>query len=106
MVLRDDTRVGDSRYLEAYLTPSGDLVLEGDDHGEGVTEIFGSDINQYEWTSTIASADLDEVRRVLELRGNDIVAELGRVYAGPRAHEIEARIGEAGIHIDRHVWIG
>jgi len=53
VVLRNTRDADGTRYLEASINAEGDLVIEGQDLGPGVEEIFG--IREYEWAWTISS---------------------------------------------------
>ena len=43
--VRDDLG---TRSLEAFVLPTGDLVIEGQDYGDGVEAAFGEGIREYE----------------------------------------------------------
>lgn len=67
-VLRDERTEGDVRYLGASYSTEGYLVIEGQDIGDGVEAAFGC--REYEWTWTIARADLPKLLAALDAESN------------------------------------
>ena len=69
VVLRDSKDSDGIRYLGASLKSNGDLIINGHDLGSGVSKIFGSDFNEYEWNYTVDSKNLSLL--IKELGGNE-----------------------------------
>ena len=82
IVLRRVHDADGSRLLEASLTATGDLLIEGQDLGDGVERIFGS--REYEWAWTISAGDLPALLHALEATGN-ILSVLGERFSGESA---------------------
>ncbi len=98
----------DRRFLTAAVGPSGDLALNGQDLGPG-TAMVSSD-GEYEWTTTIAAADVPRLVALLGGEpGSDVLDVLAR-YADdvqPRgSYRVEQVIRESGIPLRRHIWSG
>jgi hypothetical protein len=53
------------------LREDGSLVLEGHDLGQGVSNVFGEGLNEYEFARTVAADQVDELRRLLGVSGDD-----------------------------------
>jgi hypothetical protein len=58
VVLRDIRDAHGTRFLEARLESDGTLVIEGQDLGDGVAEVFGEGLREYEWTWRVAPGDV------------------------------------------------
>ncbi len=98
VVLRDFTNEKGRRYLEAHLTPSGDLELEGQDLGPGLEEVFGEGIREYEWRYLIKKANFPELCRALDAPpGTDILNLLQFRCVGPYGRNITEVIVENNI---------
>src|SRR5258707_12832802 len=64
VVLRNERHGRDSRYLTASLTAAGDLVLDGHDLGPATTRLTGR--GEYEWVTTVRSANLPALAALLD----------------------------------------
>ena len=85
VVLRHIRGVRDIRELHATLTAEGDLIIDGQDLGDGVEEIFG--YREYEWRWTIRARDLPIL--VAALGGDaDLLLALGRRFSDERAADL------------------
>ncbi|MBX3055330.1 MAG: hypothetical protein KF770_02560 [Anaerolineae bacterium] len=63
VILRNEKRENDSRYLAASYNTDGDLIIEGQDLGENVQSFFGC--IEYEWTWTIRATNLPSLKQAL-----------------------------------------
>ena len=57
VTLRDSRDSGGARYLDV-IHRDGGLVIAGQDLGDGVEQVFGDGLREYEWTWTVAAADV------------------------------------------------
>ena len=57
-----------TRALWAYLNENGDLYVDGQDLGSGVSGAFGAGITEYEWSHMIKKNDIPSL--VKALNGN------------------------------------
>jgi hypothetical protein len=81
------------------LREDGSLVLEGQDLGRGVSDVFGKDIDEYEFARTVAADRVDELLRVLGVSGDDDRrATLEERFARPGgSHAFELFLTDHGI---------
>ncbi len=102
-ILRDLRDAQGARRLEASLTESGDLLVEGHDLGPGVEQIFG--YPEYEWVWTIRAGDIPALLRAL---GGDsgVLAALSQHFAGERAAGLLPFLEDHGIPLERWSRIG
>ncbi len=64
-----------------------------------------SDDGEYEWFETIAAAEVPRLVALLGGRtGDDILDLLGRDFTGAGSYELEKRLREGDIPVERHVW--
>jgi hypothetical protein len=102
VVLRNTTGPEGLRHLDARVGARGDVVIEGQDLGSGVEEIFGA--REYEWTWTVAAADVPALVRALGGdEGDDVLNLLGALYSDPRHPGIEAFVGR-GKSVPAEFW--
>jgi hypothetical protein len=94
------------RYLGANLNSDGDLVVTGQDIGSGVSEIFGSSINEYEWVYTIKSEHISILTKALGgMEGDNIIGLIREKCTGERTANFEEIIREQVPH-DFWNWMG
>ena len=93
IVLRDTG----NRYLEASISAEGDLVIEGQDPGSEVEEIFG--FSEYEWAWTISASDCDRLLAALGAE-SDLLSALGERFAGERASDLQPFLEAEGIRFE------
>jgi hypothetical protein len=103
VVLRDERDGANRRYLCAYLDLAG-LHIDGQDLGPSTALV--SEDGEYEWFETIASADLPRLVALLGgASGEDVLDLLERDWtADGRSYELEARLRESDIPVQRSVW--
>jgi hypothetical protein len=98
VVLRDETYGQDRRSLEAYVQPNGDFVIDGQDLGSLVEQVFGEGIREYEWIRTVPAA---EVPRLCELLGapahGNVLDALEAWLTRHEPRQLEQLIQEQGI---------
>jgi hypothetical protein len=97
---RDDDGV---RHLEASISEAGDLVIEGQDLGDGVERAFG--VREYEWTWTVRAPYLPDLLRVLGATG-DVLAALAARFSGENAAELGSFLQSEGIPHERWSRLG
>ena len=101
VILRDVKDALGSRYLAAFLTVEGDVVIEGQDVGDGVEQVFGDGIREYEWTYTIHAAHIPTLRQALAASG-DVLAALRERFSGDDAASLKQFLEDRDIPHD--VW--
>ena len=101
VTMRVDRRVDLVSYLDAKVNRDGDLVLEGQDIGEHVERMLGSD--EYEYVTTYRRADLPMVLEALgEEPGTDMMEAIVARWCGTaESFEFERRLTEADIPHER-----
>jgi hypothetical protein len=87
VVLRNVRDSQGTRHLEATLTGKGDLVIEGQDLGDGVEQIFG--FREYEWIWTIRARDLPSLLEAMGATPN-VLAALSERFSGDNAAELKS----------------
>lgn len=100
VVLRDEHDGEDSRSLIAY-HDGGDLRIDGQDLGPS-TKIMSPD-GEYEWTTTIAAADLPKlVEHLGGQAGEHILDLLERSWTGPRSYDLEPLLRDG--YVPHEFW--
>lgn len=94
VVLRDTRDAQGTRFLEASINSEGGLVIEGQDIGPGVEEIFG--VSEYEWAWAISARDCNRLRVALGTK-SDLLSALGERFAGERASDLLPFLESEGI---------
>lgn len=103
VVLREEHQGLDSRYLDASVSPAGDLVLSGQDLGPSTAMASGD--GEYEWWTRVRKEHLPALRRLLEISSTcDLLSELQTNWSGPRAGELEAVIREGSVPHETHTY--
>ena len=87
VILRDTRDEDGTRYLDARLEPNGDLIIEGQDLGDGVERFFGPGEREYEWTWTVKAADVPKLKRALG--GGHVLKALKRRFSGSAARDLK-----------------
>lgn len=82
--LRNIHDASGSRFLEARLEASGDLLFEGQDLGAGVEEYFGAGLREYEWSWTVRAQDIHLLEAALGVPA-DLLEALGQRFSGDAA---------------------
>ena len=104
VVLRDERTGGDRRFLSAEIDAQGELAFTGHDLGSGVNALSG--YSEYEWTVTIAAADVPKLAAALKVRGvfgtpwrrnGRLLRALRRRFSGENASRIEPFLKDHGI---------
>lgn len=98
-VLRSERGSGDSRHLEASLTPEGDLVIEGQDLGDTVEKYYG--FREYEWIWTIRAGDIPILLKALGV-ASDVLSALNQRFNGNNAADLKALLDSH--EIPHEVW--
>ena len=97
VILRQTKDKLGSRYLEARLEPSGDVVIDGQDLG-GV-EIFGAGIREYEYAWTIRAVDVPKLAKALGTADN-VLGALQSQYSDDKAAGLFSFLEEQGIPVE------
>lgn len=71
IVLRDLRDAGGVRHLQATRQPNGGILIEGQDLGSGVEQVFGAGLTEYEWAWDIEAAAVPAVIVALGGREGD-----------------------------------
>ena len=106
VVLRDVHDEDGVRHLEARLTDAGDLVIEGQDLGDGVERFYGAGIREYEWAWTIRRTHLDLLARALQTEVALVLGELEKRFSHPNCPALEAFLNTHGIPMERWSRLG
>jgi hypothetical protein len=93
VVLRDQRDEDGTRYLGAYLD-GPDLVISGQDLGQGVSRVFGEDLTEYEWTHTVRAEHVPRLVEALGAPPGTHVLDALEGFAGARAAEVEQRLAQ------------
>ena len=96
--LQADMTEGNRRFVNAFLSAEGDLSIEGQDLGSGVSEFFGAGLTEYEWTVVVRAEHVPSA--VAALGGEpdtEILDLLGERDQGDEAHTIKERLDAAGV---------
>ena len=103
VVLRNTRDGHDTRYLWASIDDEGDLVIQGQDLGPAVEEIFG--FREYEWAWTISAKDCKKLCAALGTK-SDLLAALQDRFSGERAGDLYSFLESEGVEIDAWSRIG
>lgn len=105
VVLRDELTAGGRRVLTAHVDERGNLHIDGQDLGPG-TAMVSSD-GEYEWFQVIAAVDIPAVVALLDGQaGDDVLDLMATGWVGARSYELERRLRESTIPIERSIWSG
>jgi len=103
---RSEDRDG-TRYLGASMVGEGDIRIDGQDLGPGVTAWFGEGITEYEWTWTIRAAAIPRLLTALgEPADADPLAALARRFSGDRAADLKSFLDDNEIEHDAWSRVG
>ena len=102
VVLREERHGADYRYLEAYVDEAGNVHIDGQDLGPGTAIV--TDDGEYEWFTTIAVQDVPALIDLLGGGDDEHILTVLRRYTGTQSYELERRLRESDIHVERHVW--
>jgi hypothetical protein len=106
-VLRDIRDADGVRHLEARLDPSGDLVIEGQDLGDGVERFWGEGLREYEWIWTVRAKEIPALVAALGGEAGDaVLVLLERRFAGDAAAGLCAFLEESGTAFERWSRLG
>jgi hypothetical protein len=94
--LRDSHDELGSRYLAASLSADGTLTIEGQDHGDGVEQVFGPGNREYEWTWKIESKDVVLLKSALR-SDDDVLVALAEQFSNDAAAGLKPFLDEHGI---------
>jgi hypothetical protein len=94
VVLRNTRDADGTRYLQATLSPQGEVVIEGRDYGDGVERVLGD--REYEWAWTIPQDQLPALRTALG-EPDDLLLALQERCSGDRAGDVGPFLETHGI---------
>lgn len=77
-----------TRFLGVSLTPGGDVVIEGQDIGDGVEAAFGAGFREYEWAYFVVQGDIAALLHALGAQ-TDILTALGQRFSDEQASELQ-----------------
>lgn len=100
VVLGRSRRAGTSRLLEASIGADGRLRIDGQDLGRDVAGLFGSGLSEYEWSWTIAAADVTAALAALGASSDaDPLAALAAWAAQHPGEDPGRALREAGVAV-------
>jgi len=103
ITLRETRDEEGTRYLGARIMSTGDLVIEGQDLGSGVTKFFGQGITEYEYAWTIPREDVHLLLKALGgAKTHDILGVLKEQFSKEPALEVSGLLKEH--HIKYEFW--
>jgi hypothetical protein len=91
------------QHLEASLNTNGDLVIEGQDLGDGVERALG--VREYEWIWTVRAPHVPDLLQALEAKG-DVLTALERRFSGEKAAGLHSFLESSGIPVERWSRMG
>lgn len=97
--LREERFDGGSRYLTARMSEAGELLIIGQDLGEGTP-----DGDEYEWTYTYSPDTIPAVVEVLGGDSGDDVLDVLEGWRGERSYDLEQALRDSGIPRDTFTW--
>ncbi|MEO1901456.1 MAG: hypothetical protein ABGX87_06865 [Alcanivorax sp.] len=103
VMLCEERRPGDYRFLGATLEKNGDLVFEGQDLGQGVRDAFGC--AEYEWRWTVKASAVHVLRNALGKRGN-VLDLLKKHFGGANTAGLRSFLEEHEIPFESWSRIG
>jgi hypothetical protein len=105
VTLRDFRDADGPRHLWARMTPEGDVVIEGQDLGDGVEKVFGAGIREYEWVWTVRAPHVPALLAALGA-GDDVLAALRARFSDERASGLRPFLDQHGIPVDAWSRVG
>jgi hypothetical protein len=106
VVIRNTRDAGGISSLRARLNDSKDLIIEGQEIGNNVSNIWGTGINEYEWSYTIKRTDISLLTRALGGQDSDKVLKvIADKCTGKDALDIETVIRECSIPHEFWNWM-
>ena len=101
IVLREEHSAGGSRYLQARITETGDLRIEGQDLGRDVEAVWGAGLREYEWVITVRATHLPQLIAVLGgMDGDNILSLLAAKCSEDDRYASKSFLEEKGIPIE------
>ena len=85
VILREERKSGDYRFLRAEIKENGDLVFEGHDLGSGVEGTFG--YTEYEWYWTVKASDIPKLQKAIGGKGG-ILKLLEQNFSNDKAADL------------------
>jgi hypothetical protein len=106
-ILRESRDADGLRHLDARLAADGDLVIEGQDLGDGVERFHGPGIREYEWIWTVRAKELPALVAALGGQpGEGVLGLLERRFAGEAAAGLRAFLDGSGIAVESWSRLG
>lgn len=100
VMLREERKGADERYLWAYLDDEGSLHIDGQDLGPSTGPV--SPDGEYEWFTTIRAPHVAELSELLGCPpGDAILGVLESRYSGDASYELERIIRESHLPVER-----
>lgn len=103
IILREERKAGDYRFLGAEIKDNGNLVFEGQDLGSGVEGAFGC--SEYEWYWTIKEQDIPKLKDAIGGRGN-VLKLLEKNFSNEKAANLYEFMQEHNIPFESWSRIG
>jgi hypothetical protein len=105
IVLRHIADQSGTRHLGARMNASGDLLIEGQDLGEGVEQFFGTGTREYEWVWTVRAANIAKLAAALGAK-DDVLAALRARFSGALAAGLHGFLKESEVPFESWSRVG
>lgn len=106
VVLVDEVRGADRRHVSARIDDQGRLVVEGQDLGPQVSEFWGDDITESEWSWTIARDDLSTLAKALQTDSDGLLRALAERFSGAALAGLQPFFDAAGVRVESWSRLG
>lgn len=106
MVLVEELRGADRRHVSARVDESGGLVIEGQDLGPAVSEFWGEDITESEWSWAVAREDVATLAGALGVDAGNVLPALARRFAGAALADLRPFLDAAGVKVESWSRLG
>ena len=100
VILREERKSGDSRFLGAEIKDNGDLVFEGQDSGTGVEKAYGC--TEYEWYWTVKASDIPKLQKAIGDEGK-ILTLLQQNFSNEKAAGLYKFMQDNNVYLNRGV---
>ena len=106
VVLVNEVHGADRRHVSARIDAQGCLVVEGQERGPQVSDFWGDDITESEWSWTVACDDLSTLASALKTTLEDLLPTLARRFSGAALAGLQPFFAAAGVRVERWSRLG
>lgn len=103
VILRNESDDQGGRLLEAFYSPTGDLIIHGRDWGSEVARLLGG--TEYEWAWTIRAVEVPNLLAALNLKDDPLLGLKTR-FSDENAADLGSFLDEHKIEVERWSRIG